>query len=98
MMRSSPPFARAASSAIFAIRYPRGRAPPLGGNDGVVGAECLLVDVERALVQGFGARELTLPLVQHRQAGDRVGHEGVVGAQRFFLDAKGSLSQRLGAR
>ena len=63
---------------------------------GVVGAQRLLVDRQRALIERLGLGVAALVLVQQGQVVERCSHIGVVGAERLLADRQRALEERLG--
>ena len=66
------------------------------GHIGVVCAERLLADRQRALVEPLGVGVLALLLVHVGQVVEGAGHVGVVCAERLLLDRQRALVERLG--
>ena len=66
------------------------------GHIGVVCAERLLPDRQRALVERLGVGVLALVLVHDGQVVEGRGHVGVVCAERLLLDRQRALVERLG--
>ena len=66
------------------------------GHIGVVCAERLLLDRQRALVERLGVGVLALVCVHDGQVVEGVGHIGVVCAERLLLDRQRALVEPLG--
>ena len=67
-----------------------------GADIGVVGAQRLLADGERALVERLGLGVAALGAVERGQVVERGADIGVVGAQRLLADGERALVERLG--
>ena len=63
---------------------------------GVVGAEHLLANRQRALVERFRLSIVALGFAERGQVVQARGHIGVVGAERLLPDGQRALEERLG--
>ena len=68
------------------------------GHIGMIRAERLLVNRQRALVQRLGLRVLALGEVEPSQVVAARGYIGVIGTQSFLINRQRALVQRLGLR
>ena len=68
-----------------------GQVVERGADVGVVGAQRLLADGERALVERLGLGVAALVAVQRGQVVERGADIGVVGAQRLLADGEARL-------
>ena len=64
----------------------------------MLGAERLLADGERALVERLGLRVGAGGLIQHGEIVERAGGVGMLGAERLLADGERALVERLGLR